>query len=226
MLLHRLAASTSLGVVGSVTQPSTLTGSAIASQSSAFGPPSAPSSGIDPWYLDSNASFYMTTHSTHLSALRLSYRHCTVHTADGSPVSVARQGTLCSDSFHVPDVSLVPDLTMQLMTAGQITDHDYVLFLILIFATFRIVALVTWLALAPVIIIHNVFGSLTSFVFLPLRPPVLLALLMQCHPRHHLLSGIIICATFVVPACRLYFIEVFYGLFQVESLYIIIRVVD
>jgi hypothetical protein len=31
---------------------------------------------------------------------------------------------LYSNSFHVPDVSLVHDLTMQLMLAGQITDHD------------------------------------------------------------------------------------------------------
>jgi hypothetical protein len=39
--------------------------------------------------------------------------------------SVAGHGTLSSDSFHVPDVSLVSDLTMQLMSTGQITDHDY-----------------------------------------------------------------------------------------------------
>jgi hypothetical protein len=124
MLLCHLAASTSSGVAGSVTQPSAPTGSATASQSSALGPPSAPSPGIDPWYLDSDASFHMTPHSTHLSALRPSYRHCTVHTADGSPLSIAGQGTLCSDSFHVPDVSLVPNLTIQLMSARQITDHD------------------------------------------------------------------------------------------------------
>jgi hypothetical protein len=36
----------------------------------------------------------------------------------GSPLSVAGQGTLSSDSFHVPDISLVPDLTMQLMSTG------------------------------------------------------------------------------------------------------------
>jgi hypothetical protein len=41
MLLRRLAASTSSRVVGSVTQPSALTGSATASQSSALGPHSA-----------------------------------------------------------------------------------------------------------------------------------------------------------------------------------------
>jgi hypothetical protein len=27
-------------------------------------------------------------------------------------------------TLHIPDVSLVPNLTMQLMSAGQITDHD------------------------------------------------------------------------------------------------------
>jgi hypothetical protein len=66
----------------------------------------------------------MTHHSAHLSSLRPSYRHYTIHTTDGSPLSVAGQGTLCSDFFYVPDVSLVLDLTMQLMSTGQITDHD------------------------------------------------------------------------------------------------------
>jgi hypothetical protein len=65
----------------------------------------------------------MTPHSAHLSSLR-PYRHCIVHTADGSPLSVAGQGILSCDSFHVPDVSLVPDLTMQLMSARHIANHD------------------------------------------------------------------------------------------------------
>jgi hypothetical protein len=124
MLLHRLAVSTSSGAVGSVTQSSAPTGSATTSQSFALKPPSAPSPSIDPWYLDSGAFYHMTPHSAHLFTLRPSYCHCTVHTTDGSPLSITGQGTLYSDSFHVPDVSLVPDLTMQLMSAGQITDHD------------------------------------------------------------------------------------------------------
>jgi hypothetical protein len=48
MLLRHLAASTSSGAAGSVTQPSTPMGSATASQSSALGPPSVSSLGIDP----------------------------------------------------------------------------------------------------------------------------------------------------------------------------------
>jgi hypothetical protein len=121
MLLRCLAASTSTGAVGTVTQSSTLISSATASQSSTLGPPTAPSPGTYSCYLDSGASFHMT-HSAHLSSLRPC--HCIVHTVDGSPLSVARQGTISFDSFHVPDVSLVPDLIMQLMSAGQIANHD------------------------------------------------------------------------------------------------------
>jgi hypothetical protein len=65
----------------------------------------------------------MTPHFAHLSSLR-PYRHCTIHTVDGSALSVAGQDTLCSDYFQVPDVSLVLDLTMHLMFVGHITDHD------------------------------------------------------------------------------------------------------
>jgi hypothetical protein len=101
-----------------------LTCSAIASQSSTSGSPSTSSPGTCPLYLDFGASFHMASHFTHLSSLCPS-RHLTVHTANGSPLSVAGQSNLCSDSFHVPGVSLVFNLTIQLMSAGQITDHDY-----------------------------------------------------------------------------------------------------
>jgi hypothetical protein len=87
------------------------------SQSSTLGASLAHSPGTCPRYLDSDASFHMIPHSTHLSSMRLFYRHQTVQTVDG-------QGTLCSYSFYVLDVSLVPDLTMQLIFARQITDHD------------------------------------------------------------------------------------------------------
>jgi hypothetical protein len=60
----------------------------------------------------------MTPHYVHLSSMRPSYRHLTVQTADGSPLSGAGQGNLCSDPFYVCDVSLIPDLTMQLMSTG------------------------------------------------------------------------------------------------------------
>jgi hypothetical protein len=152
----------------------------------------------------------MTPHSTRLSTLCLSYRHCTIHTAVGSPLSVVGQGTLCSNSFHVPDVSLVPDLTMQLMLAGQITDHDYCVILVPDCCYIQdFVARVICLVLAPGVVTHNVFGSSTSFVFLPLRPPVLPDLSSLLRPRRHFLSGIIVWVIFVVLDYLLYFVEVF-----------------
>jgi hypothetical protein len=90
-----------------------------------LGPPSAPSPGIYPLDLDFDFSFHMIPHSAYISSLRPSYYHCIIHTVDGSPLSVLGQGTLSSNSFHVPDVSLIPDLTVQLIFVGQITDHDY-----------------------------------------------------------------------------------------------------
>ena len=46
-----------------------------------------------------------------------------VQTADGTFLPVVGRGVLSTSSFHVPTVSHVPQLTMQLMSAGQITDH-------------------------------------------------------------------------------------------------------
>ncbi|XP_062191268.1 uncharacterized protein LOC133895084 [Phragmites australis] len=124
MLLRRLAASTPPGVVGSITPasaPSNL--AAAASQSSTEGPLSTSALGTFPWILDSGASFHMTHDRTNLSSISTPSIPITVHTADGSPLSVAGRGTLLSDSFHVPAVSYVPKLTMQLISAGQLTDH-------------------------------------------------------------------------------------------------------
>jgi hypothetical protein len=89
MLLCLLATSTSSEAIGSVTQPSALTGPTTTSQSSTLGPHSTPYPVTSPWYLDSGVSFHMTPHSAHLSSLHLSYHHCIIHTADGSPLSVA-----------------------------------------------------------------------------------------------------------------------------------------
>jgi hypothetical protein len=77
------------------------------------------------------------------------------------------------------------------------------------FAIFRIVALDTWLALVPVVVIHNVFGSLTDFLFLPLRPLVLSTLPMLLRSHRRLLSGIVVWFIFITPDYLHCFIEVF-----------------
>jgi hypothetical protein len=44
---------------------------------------------------------------------------------------------------------------------------------------------------------HSVFESLTGFVFLPLRSPVLPILLSLFRPHHHFISDIIVWVIFV-----------------------------
>ena len=75
------------------------------------------------WFLDSGASFHKTPDSTQLSSLSSLDHPLIVQTADGTSLSVTGRGVLSTSSFHVPTVSHVPNLTMQLMFAGQITDH-------------------------------------------------------------------------------------------------------
>jgi hypothetical protein len=52
------------------------------------------------------ACFHMTPYHTHLSSMSPSSHSLIVHTINGSPVPFVGQGTLSSDSFHVPYVSL------------------------------------------------------------------------------------------------------------------------
>lgn len=196
MLLRCLAASTPTGAASSVSQSSAPIGSAAASQSSTERSLSTPTLSTCPWILDSSASFHMTPYCTYLSSMSPSSRSLIVHTSDGSPLPVVGRGTLSSDSFHVPDVSFVPNLTMQLMSIGQLTDHECRVILDPKFAIFRIDAWVTWFVLALTTLILSVFGSVTAFVFLPMCLPVLLDLLLLLLPRC-LPSGFIVWVIFV-----------------------------
>jgi hypothetical protein len=65
----------------------------------------------------------MTPDSTCLSSICSSSIPLTVQTVDSSPLSVVGRGTLSSSSFHVSYVSYVPNFTMLLIYAGQLTDH-------------------------------------------------------------------------------------------------------
>jgi hypothetical protein len=100
----------------------------------------------------------MTSYRTSLSSISPSSRSLIVHT-NGSPISVVGWGTLSSDSLHVPDVSFVPDLTMQLMSADHLTDRDCHVILDPDFVMLKTNARVTWLVLSLIIMILSVFGS-------------------------------------------------------------------
>jgi hypothetical protein len=112
-----VTSSVTAGAAASITSQSpTPALSAATCQSSIERPQST--SGILPWILDSGASFHMTPDRTRLSSICSPYIPLTVQTADGSFLSVVGRGTLSSSSFHVPNVSYVPNLTMQLISAG------------------------------------------------------------------------------------------------------------
>ena len=110
-LLRRMAALAPSGSVGS------------AMQSSRERPPSTSSSGISPWILDFGASFHMTSDSTSLTSISPLAAPIIVQIADSTSLSVAGRGTLSNSSFHIPVVSHVPKLTIQFISAGQLTDH-------------------------------------------------------------------------------------------------------
>jgi hypothetical protein len=98
---------------------------------------------------------------------------------------------------------------MQLMSAGQVADHDCHVILdpdVCYIQDHRTGHLVST---GPVVMIHSVCENLTGFIFLPLRPPVLSALPVLLYPCHHLLSGIIVWDIFLAPGYLLCFIVVF-----------------
>ena len=43
-----------------------------------------------------------------------------VKQADGSPLLITHHGTLSTSRFYVPDVALIPHLSMNLMSVGQL----------------------------------------------------------------------------------------------------------
>nr|CCI55364.1 PH01B035L11.9 [Phyllostachys edulis] len=96
------------------------TGSATDSSGTTKPPPTQ--SDTSPWILDSGASFHMTSYSSTLSFITPLDSPVSVLTADGTSLSVSGRGPLSNSSFHVPSVAYVPRLTMQLLSAGQITD--------------------------------------------------------------------------------------------------------
>jgi hypothetical protein len=80
--------SPSMGIAGSMTDsPGTVR------------PPPSIQSGTSPWYLDYGASFYMTSDSSILSALRSLISPVNVLTADGTSLPVSSQGTLYTSAF-------------------------------------------------------------------------------------------------------------------------------
>jgi len=81
---------------------------------------SAPSS----WMLDSGASFHVTSDQSQLVACKPVTDGTSIQTADGTSCHITHQDSLCNNHFSVPNVSFVPQLSMNLLSVGQVTDQN------------------------------------------------------------------------------------------------------
>jgi len=88
-------------------------------------PVSASASGVSPpWVLDSGASFHMTSDKSQLVLCQAIPNCQHIQTADGSTCTVTHHGNLATSQFTVSNVSIVPQLSMNLMSVGQLTDMN------------------------------------------------------------------------------------------------------
>jgi hypothetical protein len=74
------------------------------------------------WVLDSGASFHVTSDQSQLVACKPVTDATSIQTADGTSCHITHQGSLCNNYFSVPNVSYVPQLSMNLLSVGQVTD--------------------------------------------------------------------------------------------------------
>jgi len=76
------------------------------------------------WVLDSGASFHVTSDKSKLVACKPITDGTSIHTADGTSCHITHQGSLHSPHFYIPDISCVPQLSMNLLSVGQIADMN------------------------------------------------------------------------------------------------------
>jgi hypothetical protein len=76
------------------------------------------------WVLDSGASFHVTSNKTQLVDCKKIVDGTTIYTAHRTSCHVTHQGTFSSPHFYVPDISLVSELSMKLLSVGQIADMN------------------------------------------------------------------------------------------------------
>ena len=125
-------------------------------------------------FLIQEASFHVTSDRSQLVACKPINDDASVQTADGTSCHINHQGCLSSSNFSVPNVSFVPQLSMNLLSVGQVTDYNCFVRLDEHYVLFRTVHLL---------------------------PPLLLCHPLLCHPHHPLQSGIIDLVIYVALAC-------------------------
>jgi len=119
-----------------------------------------------------------------------------------APLPIVGRGVLSTSSFHVPMISHVPQVTIELVSTGQITDHDCCIILDFDSCCVQDLRMGLLVGTGPRRHDSKAYGSLTGCIFLrllwPVNHPVPLPLLLL--PLYLLLlSGIIV--SVISPAC-------------------------
>jgi hypothetical protein len=76
------------------------------------------------WALDSGASFHVTFDQSQLVSSTPITEDASVQTADSALCHITNKGSLCTPHFIVPNIFFLPELSMNLLSVRQITDHN------------------------------------------------------------------------------------------------------
>jgi hypothetical protein len=76
------------------------------------------------WALDSGASFHVTSDQSQLVSSTPVIEDASVQTADGTLCHLTHKGSLCTPRFTVPNIFFVHEMSMNLLSVGQITYHN------------------------------------------------------------------------------------------------------
>uniref|UniRef100_A0A2N9J418 Integrase catalytic domain-containing protein n=1 Tax=Fagus sylvatica TaxID=28930 RepID=A0A2N9J418_FAGSY len=79
-------------------------------------------SGNKSWLLDSVCCNHMTPHASHFSQKTPLAPSLIIYTADSSHMSVSHIGTISSPDLTIPDTYLVPKLSLNLLSVGQLCE--------------------------------------------------------------------------------------------------------
>jgi hypothetical protein len=112
------------GLLATLGSSSMGTASFVTDSSGTARPPPYPPLGMSPWYLDSGASFHMTSNSSLLSTIALSFLLFVLSWLM-VPLFLSLVGALFLLLLSVPNISHVPHLKMNLFSASQLTDSGY-----------------------------------------------------------------------------------------------------
>jgi len=79
---------------------------------------------LSSWVLDSGTSFHVTSDKSQLVNCQAVHNGASVQTANGISCPITSHGSLSTPHFSVPNVSFVPQLSINLLSVGQITDQN------------------------------------------------------------------------------------------------------